>query len=280
MIRCIKLWTGADQRSHFEEGFIDLEPGVRGDALSGKFPITSASFHETDADPKLGWHPDPARQLVITLSGTLEFETPDGRFVLRPGDVLFTEDTSGAGHNWKVLGNQAWRRVYTILDPKAVVPYRPAAARPGAPSLDECSANPGSGGMIRCVRIWTEDDQNSHFEEGYIDLTSGGRDDRSSALAAAASISFQETASGGAFAWHTAPIRQLVVTLGGTLDFRTRDGEHFLIHPGNILLAEDTVGSGHSWKLTDDSSWRRAYVVLQPGAAVPFRARKLRRATA
>jgi hypothetical protein len=51
MIRCIKLWTGADRKSHFEEGFIDLEPGTRGDALSVKFPIASASFHETDADP-------------------------------------------------------------------------------------------------------------------------------------------------------------------------------------------------------------------------------------
>jgi hypothetical protein len=48
-----------------------------------------------------------------------------------------------------------------------------------------------------------------------------------------------------------------------------------LLHPGDILFAEDTVGSGHSWKLTDDASWRRAYVILQPGAAVPFRVRKL-----
>jgi hypothetical protein len=128
MIRCIKLWTGADQKSHFEEGVIDLEPGARGDALSVKFPIVSASFHETDADPKLGWHPDPARQLVITLSGNLEFETPDGRFELRTGDVLFTEDTSGAGHNWKMVGDQPWRRLYTILDPNTDVPFRRAAA--------------------------------------------------------------------------------------------------------------------------------------------------------
>src|SRR5260370_8362802 len=102
MHRCMKLWTSADQKSHFEEGFIHPEPGARGDALSVKFPIASASCHETDADPKLGWHPDADRQLVITLSGTLEFETPDGRFALRPGDILFTEDTSGAGHNWKM----------------------------------------------------------------------------------------------------------------------------------------------------------------------------------
>jgi quercetin dioxygenase-like cupin family protein len=130
--------------------------------------------------------------------------------------------------------------------------------------------------MIRCVRLWTGDDKNSHFEEGVIELKPGQRGDWLSDKLAVASVSFQETASGGAFAWHTAPVRQLVITLSGTLDFQTRDGEHFLLHPGNILLAEDTVGSGHSWKLTDDSSWRRAYVVLQPGAAVPFLAKRQR----
>ena len=134
--------------------------------------------------------------------------------------------------------------------------------------------------MIRCVRLWTGDDKNSHFEEGVIALKPGQRSDWLSDKLAVATVAFQETASGGAFAWHTAPVRQLVVTLTGTLDFQTRDGEHFLLHPGNILLAEDTVGSGHSWKLTDDSSWRRAYVVLQPGAAVPFLADKRQRVTA
>ena len=127
MIRCIKLWTGADRKSHFESGLIDLEPGARGDALSGELPIVSASFHEADVDPKLGWHPDAVRQLVMTLSGTLEFETPDGRFLLRPGDILFTEDTGGAGHNWKMVGDQPWCRVYTILDPETAFPFRSTA---------------------------------------------------------------------------------------------------------------------------------------------------------
>ena len=126
--------------------------------------------------------------------------------------------------------------------------------------------------MIRCVRLWTGEDGNSHFEEGSIDLEPGARGDWLSAKPAAASVSFQETAPGGAFAWHRAPVRQLVITLSGTLDFQTREGEHFMLHPGDILLAEDTCGSGHSWRLTDGSPWRRAYVVLEPGAEVPFRA--------
>jgi AraC-like ligand binding domain len=128
--------------------------------------------------------------------------------------------------------------------------------------------------MIRCVRIWTGDDRNSHFEEGVIDLEPGQRGDMLSGKMATTTISFEETASGGAFAWHDAPVRQLVITLSGTLDFQTRGGKHFLIHPGDILLAEDTTGGGHSWRLTDDQPWRRAYIVLQPGSAVRFRASK------
>ena len=123
MIRCIRLWSGRDGHSHFEEGVIDLESGPRGDTLSGKFPIASVSFQETNADPKLGLHPDPVRQLVITLSGMLEFTTHDGRFSLRAGDILFTEDTI-AGHDWTLLGDQPWRRLYAILDQATVVPFR------------------------------------------------------------------------------------------------------------------------------------------------------------
>jgi hypothetical protein len=128
--------------------------------------------------------------------------------------------------------------------------------------------------MTRCVRLWTGDDQNSHFEEGVIHLEPGARGDLLSGKMGTTTISFQETASGGAFAWHTAPVRQLVITLRGALDFQTRQGEHFLIRPGDILFAEDTVGSGHSWSLTDAEPWRRAYAILQPGVAVPFRATK------
>jgi quercetin dioxygenase-like cupin family protein len=128
--------------------------------------------------------------------------------------------------------------------------------------------------MIRCVRLWTGDDRNSHFEDGHIHLDGGQRGDLLTGKLAVTTVSFQETASGGTFAWHDAPARQLVITLSGTLDFQTREGKHFLLRPGDILLAEDTVGTGHSWRLTDDQPWRRVYVILAQGAAVPFHAGK------
>jgi len=124
--------------------------------------------------------------------------------------------------------------------------------------------------MIRCVRLWTGEDQNSHFEEGVLDLEPGRNGDVLTGKMAASTIALEETAAGGSLEWHTAPVRQLVITLSGTLDFWTRAGAHFTLRPGDILLAEDTAGGGHSWKLIDDQPWRRAYVVLAPGTPVPF----------
>jgi hypothetical protein len=37
--------------------------------------------------------------------------------------------------------------------------------------------------------------------------------------------------------------------LAGTLEFKTATEQIFTIHPGDVLLAEDTMGSGHSWRL-------------------------------
>ena len=124
--------------------------------------------------------------------------------------------------------------------------------------------------MIRCVRIWTAEDGNSLFEEGTIDLAHGERGDVLSDKAVVTGISYRETNAGGAYAPHQAPARQFVITLSGTLEFKTVPGATFVIRPGDILLAEDTTGSGHSWRLTDGNPWRRAYVILASGASSSF----------
>ena len=124
---------------------------------------------------------------------------------------------------------------------------------------------------MRCVRIWTGEDSDSLFEEGTIDLPKGERSDILSDKIMSSSISFRETKSGGTFSPHDAPARQFVITLSGTLEFKTLKGATFTIRPGDILLAEDTTGTGHSWRLVDDQPWRRAYVILAPDVAVPFR---------
>lgn len=124
--------------------------------------------------------------------------------------------------------------------------------------------------MIRCVRLWSGDDGASHVQIGRLDMQPGRNNDLVSEAMSASHTTVEETVGGGSLAWHTAPIRQLVITLAGTLNFSTRDGEEFALHPGDILLAEDTVGSGHQWRLEGTDPWRRMYVVLADGADVPF----------
>lgn len=120
------------------------------------------------------------------------------------------------------------------------------------------------------MRLSTGADGASHVQVGTLDLRVGRNDDLVSATIGADHVTVEETARGGALAWHTAPARQLVVTLSGTLRFTTRDGEEFTLSPGDVLLAEDTTGTGHQWQLVGTDPWRRMYVVLTPGAEVGF----------
>ncbi len=124
--------------------------------------------------------------------------------------------------------------------------------------------------MIRCVRLWTGREGASHVEIGRLDMRTGRNDDQVSAPMSSSHVTVEETAGGGTLEWHTAPVRQLVVTLAGTLLFTTRDGEEFTLHPGDVLLAEDIEGSGHQWRLEGTDPWRRMYVVLAPATEVPF----------
>ncbi|HEX8892112.1 MAG TPA: cupin domain-containing protein [Terriglobales bacterium] len=85
-----------------------------------------------------------------------------------------------------------------------------------------------------------------------------------------APVYFKESPPDSSLDWHDAPERQYVVTLSGMLEFTTRDGETFVLRPGDVLLAADNVGTGHKWRLIDDQPGRRVCVVLQPRAHDAF----------
>ncbi len=107
--------------------------------------------------------------------------------------------------------------------------------------------------VIPCVHLFTGADGRSHVERKELPL---------GAAWLPKMAHFEETPAGSALDWHTAPCEQYVITLSGTLEFTTRDGETFILRPGDILLASDTSGTGHRWRLIDDQPWRRLYVEL------------------
>lgn len=125
--------------------------------------------------------------------------------------------------------------------------------------------------MIRCVRMWTGEDGNSHFEEGTLVMKEGERGDFIGLPIAVSELSFRETTSGGSFDWHKDPVPRFVITLSGTLEFEMASGKTFQIKPGDILLAQDNTGTGHKWRLVDDEPWRRAYVVYDEKSDLTFK---------
>jgi quercetin dioxygenase-like cupin family protein len=115
---------------------------------------------------------------------------------------------------------------------------------------------------IRHIRLSTGDDGQSHFHVGEIEWSEETTLGAISRGEPAHAISFEETAAGASLDWHNAPHRQYVITLSGRLEFETRKGDKQTIEPGDILLAEDTTGGGHRWRLIDDQPWRRAYITV------------------
>jgi quercetin dioxygenase-like cupin family protein len=115
--------------------------------------------------------------------------------------------------------------------------------------------------MTQLVRLWTDDDGESHFSSGPLDVPPH----------VATRIHSQITPPHGSLSWHAAPCWQYVITLTGTLRFTTRSAATFVIATGDVLLAADTTGGGHRWELIDDQPWTRIYVELAEQPAVPGR---------
>jgi hypothetical protein len=93
-----RVYTGGDQRSHFEDLVIAENETVHG-WLTEQVPAMGVIFRRTPPGGSLDFHPAPRRQLVLTLSGAVELECGDGTVRrLGPGDVLLADDTTGQGH--------------------------------------------------------------------------------------------------------------------------------------------------------------------------------------
>jgi quercetin dioxygenase-like cupin family protein len=127
MIRCVRIWTGENGDSLFEEGWIVPAEGIGGDSIGKSVPVVALSFQETPSGRSSEWHQDPVPRFVITLSGTLEFRTKsNGKFTIRPGDVLLAQDNSGTGHQWRLIGDDPWRRAYVVYQNEDELQFRSA----------------------------------------------------------------------------------------------------------------------------------------------------------
>ena len=112
----IRIYTGADGASHFEELHPKLEPMGDQSASAELIPgsgIMIRRFEPTRSNP---WHHAPGRYAVFTLSGAVDIEIGDGTVRrLGAGDILIAEDLTGQGHATREVGPEPRVSIFVPL---------------------------------------------------------------------------------------------------------------------------------------------------------------------
>ena len=107
---------------------------------------------------------------------------------------------------------------------------------------------------MQFCRMYTGDDGKSHFEE--LDQTQGGKFFLST-IAAKALVFKNDDNRDDLHGWHNAPRRQWCITLSGTVDIGIGDGTVKTFGAGDVFLAEDVTGQGHT---ALPKNWVRAFI--------------------
>jgi hypothetical protein len=116
-MKVVRIYTGADNKSHFEDIQVPLRDSGKVGFLSELFKATGVLFRETTGDYNYDFHTAPRRQYVVNLEGEVEIEVGDGtKRILRAGDVLLAEDTTGQGHISRAVAGKPRKSMFITLD--------------------------------------------------------------------------------------------------------------------------------------------------------------------
>jgi hypothetical protein len=116
-MRVVRLYTGPDKKSHFEDIQIPLKDAGKVGFISELYKATGVVFRETTGDYNYDFHPAPRRQYVVNLEGEVEIEVGDGtKRILRSGDILLAEDTTGQGHISRAVAGTPRKSLFITLD--------------------------------------------------------------------------------------------------------------------------------------------------------------------
>lgn len=111
--------TGADGRSDFEDIKIPLKEAGKSGFLSERIKAIGIVLRERggDYDHDYDFHTTPRRQYVANLEGEVEIEVGAGTSrVLRSGEILLAEDTTGQGHIPRAVADKPRKSLCVTLD--------------------------------------------------------------------------------------------------------------------------------------------------------------------
>jgi hypothetical protein len=116
-MKVLRIYTGADNQSHFEDVLVPMKDSGKIGFMSELTKATGVVFRETGGDYNYDFHTAPRRQYVVNLEGEVEIEVGDGtRRILRTGDILLAEDTTGQGHISRAVAGKPRKSLFITLD--------------------------------------------------------------------------------------------------------------------------------------------------------------------
>ena len=105
---------------------------------------------------------------------------------------------------------------------------------------------------MKFVRLFSGSDGQSHFED--LDPAQFAK------LQPAEGMIFRNVPPDQSSEWHNAPRRRFLITLAGSVDVRIGDGTVKTFGTGDVFLAEDFTGKGHT--IAPKDNWTRIIVEL------------------
>ena len=115
-MKITRLFTGTDDRSHFEDIELPFESREDFGLFTLPEPTKAVFFRETPPGYLYTWHNVVCREYVVMLEGEVEVEVGSGeKRVFKKGEVLLAEDLNGQGHRTRVLGRKVWRQMFVTL---------------------------------------------------------------------------------------------------------------------------------------------------------------------
>ena len=113
-MRYPRTFATPDGESHFEDVEVRHEtvtvvPGRPAFNVGVAIATAESKLLQIPADWDGDWHPTPRRWFVVTLLGELQITTSDDETrTFGPGAMCLLDDTTGKGHNTRVIGGTEW----------------------------------------------------------------------------------------------------------------------------------------------------------------------------
>lgn len=113
------------------------------------------------------------------------------------------------------------------------------------------------------TKIYADANGDSHFEHLTLPLHAEGAIGYLSENFKVKNLAFRKVLPTYDFDFHTAPARQFIILLDGSIEIETSLGEKHVFVAGDILQMEDITGKGHRTKNLQAIERRSVFITLE-----------------